>query len=68
MIWNTFRLRLPLQELVNELPVLLEGEEHETKAPPKRRKRASPKANMTKEKVEEIVPGRTIVPSSTTLA
>ena len=53
---------------MDELLVLLEGEEHETKATPKRRKRASPKANVTKEKDEEIVAGRTIVPSGMTLA
>ena len=53
---------------MDKLPVLLEGEDHETKAKPKRRKRASSKANVTKEKDEEIVPGKTIIRSGTTLA
>jgi len=53
---------------VDELLVLRNGEEHETKVAPKRRKRASPKANVTKEKDEEILPGRIVASSGTTLA
>jgi len=53
---------------VNELPVLLEGVEDEAKTKPKRRKRAAPKVDVTKEKDEDIVQGRTIVPSGVTLA
>ena len=53
---------------MDKILVVLEGEEHEKKVTPKRRKRASSKANVTKEKDEEIVPGKTIIRSGTTLA